>query len=125
MSYWEQRGWAQEGPIKTQSRIDVPRRNATLPAGRTVVAGTAWAQHTGVDRVEVRVDQGAWQVAELSREIDIDTWRMWRTTVDLPRGPHQLQVRATDREGYTQTPRVTLTIPDGASGWHTIAVACE
>lgn len=124
-SYWKQRGWGQEAPVKTQSRIDVPRRDVTIPAGRTVVAGTTWAQHTGVDRVEVRANQGPWQTAELSREINTDTWRMWRTTLDLPRGRHQLQVRATDRTGYTQTPRFSLTIPDGATGWHTINVTCE
>lgn len=121
-SYWKQRGWGEQAPIKTQSRIDVPRNQASVPAGRVVVAGTAWAQHTGIDRVEVRADAGGWQPAELSREIDVDTWRMWRTVLTLPRGDHQLQVRAIDRTGYAQTPQFSLTIPDGATGWHTITV---
>ena len=121
-SYWEVRGWAREAPIKTQSRIDVPRAEATVPAGRVLVAGTAWAQHTGVTRVEVRADGGRWQSAELAAEVGVDTWRMWRVPIDLMPGRHQLQVRATDRSGYLQTGREQASIPDGATGWHTISV---
>ncbi|GAA4929453.1 DMSO/TMAO reductase YedYZ molybdopterin-dependent catalytic subunit [Actinomycetospora succinea] len=121
-SYWEQRGWAEQAPVKTQSRIDVPRAGGTVLAGRTTLAGVAWAQHTGVARVEVRADGGAWQDAELARDVSIDTWRMWRTEVDLAPGAHRLQVRATDRGGDTQVATPSLTIPDGASGWHTVDV---
>ena len=91
-------------------------------AGRTTLAGVAWAQHTGVARVQVRADGGAWQDAELARDVSIDTWRMWRAAVDLSPGPHRLQVRATDRSGYTQVATPTATIPDGATGWHTVDV---
>ncbi|TCK25161.1 molybdopterin-dependent oxidoreductase [Pseudonocardia endophytica] len=121
-SFWELRGWSREAPIKTQSRIDVPRSEATVPAGRVVVAGTAWAQHTGITRVEVRADGGRWQSAELATEVGIDTWRMWQAPVDLAPGRHQLQVRATDRSGYLQTAQLQDVIPDGATGWHTISV---
>ncbi len=121
-SYWEQRGWAQQGPVKTQSRIDVPRAGATVRAGPTTVAGVAWAQHTGIDGVEVSVDGGAWIDAELAVEPSVDSWRMWRLVTALSPGAHQLRVRATDRSGDVQTPLVTPTIPDGASGWHTVVV---
>ncbi|GAA4775661.1 molybdopterin-dependent oxidoreductase [Actinomycetospora chlora] len=121
-SYWQQRGWAAQAPVKTQSRIDVPRSGGSVLAGRTTLAGVAWAQHTGVARVEVRADGGAWQDAELARDVSIDTWRMWRTDVDLSPGAHRLQVRATDRGGDTQVATPSLTIPDGATGWHTVDV---
>ncbi len=121
-SYWEQRAWAREAPVKTQSRIDVPRRDATVRAGQVVVAGTAWAQRRGIDRVEVQVDRGPWQQAELAAEASIDTWRMWRTPVQLSRGQHTLQVRSTDRSGTVQTDRQQPTIPDGATGWHSVSV---
>jgi DMSO/TMAO reductase YedYZ molybdopterin-dependent catalytic subunit len=121
-SYWQQRGWSARGPIKTQSRIDVPRDAASVPAGRVIVAGTAWAQHRGVTRVEVRADAGPWQAAELAADVSIDTWRMWRATLDLPPGPHTLQVRATDATGGVQTPIESPPDPDGATGWHTVAV---
>lgn len=85
-SYWEQRGWAQQGPIKTQSRIDV-RAGATVSAGPTTIAGVAWAPHTGIDAVEVSVDGGAWTPTELAVEPTVDSWRMWRVTTTLGPGP--------------------------------------
>jgi hypothetical protein len=45
---------------------------------------------------------------------------MWRAELDLPTGSHTLEVRATDRTGYTQTGERAEPIPDGAAGWHTI-----
>jgi DMSO/TMAO reductase YedYZ molybdopterin-dependent catalytic subunit len=123
--YWQQRGWAAQAPVRTQSRIDVPRADATVPAGRVTVAGTAWAQHRGVGRVEVRVDRGPWQTAELAADVSIDTWRMWRTVMTLAPGQHTLQVRATDATGATQPEPMTLTIPDGATGWHTVTVTAR
>jgi DMSO/TMAO reductase YedYZ molybdopterin-dependent catalytic subunit len=119
-AYWIERGWAQRAPIKTQSRIDRPAAFGKVPAGRVVVAGIAWAQHTGIDRVEVRADGGPWQVAELSTEVNVDTWRMWRVALDLPPGGHTVECRATDRSGYTQTGQRNPPEPDGATGWHAV-----
>ncbi|HWM56631.1 MAG TPA: molybdopterin-dependent oxidoreductase [Pseudonocardia sp.] len=115
--YWLQRGWAQRAPIKTQSRIDFPRGFATVPAGRLTVAGIAWAQHTGVGAVEVRMDGGPWQRAELGTEVNRDTWRMWRTTFDVGPGSHTVQTRSADARGVVQTETRADPIPDGASGW--------
>ncbi|RII11217.1 TMAO/DMSO reductase [Streptomyces sp. YIM 130001] len=120
--YWVKRDWAREGPIKTQSRIDTPKPLARPKAGRVTVAGVAWAQHKGIDRVEVRVDEGPWQRAELAAEGPLDTWRQWSWQWPATSGSHTLQVRATDRTGYTQTARRTGTVPDGASGRHSVVV---
>ncbi|WP_324191098.1 molybdopterin-dependent oxidoreductase [Nocardia farcinica] len=120
-SYWLQRGWAREAPIKTQSRIDAPKGFQTLPAGRVTIAGVAWAQTTGIEKVEVRLGAGPWQEATLSTEVNEDTWRMWRIDLELPPGNHQVACRATDKSGYTQTQRRAGTVPDGATGWHTIS----
>ena len=97
--YWIRRGWAEMAPIKTQSRIDTPRNGTSVPAGDVTVAGVAWAQHVGIERVEVRVDEGAWQEAELAVEDTIDTWRQWKVVVPMSSGEHRLQVRATDATG--------------------------
>jgi DMSO/TMAO reductase YedYZ molybdopterin-dependent catalytic subunit len=121
-AYWVQRGWSARGPVKTQSRIDVPGRSAKLPAGRVTLAGTAWAQHVGVDRVQVRADGGPWQDAQLAAEVNRDTWRMWRAELDLGPGRHELACRATDRSGATQPEERTSVVPDGATGWHTVVV---
>ncbi|MFI9006789.1 molybdopterin-dependent oxidoreductase [Actinosynnema sp. NPDC053489] len=118
--YWVQRGWARRAPIKTMSRIDRPKGFEEVPAGRFVAAGTAWAQHTGVDKVEVRLDGGPWQRAELSTEVNVDTWRMWRLELDLPAGSHTVECRATDRSGYAQTAERAEPVPDGATGHHSI-----
>jgi DMSO/TMAO reductase YedYZ molybdopterin-dependent catalytic subunit len=117
--YWLSRGWGVFGPIKTESRIDRPQGFEDVPAGRVTVSGISWAQHTGIDKVEVRLDQGQWRTAELSAEVNVDTWRMWWLDMDVPKGEHQVFVRATDKSGYTQTDRRVDTVPDGATGWHT------
>lgn len=117
--YWMPRGWSQIAPIKTQSRIDVPRADTTTPAGDMLIAGVAWAQHTGIARVEVRIDEGSWQVATLGDDVSDDTWRQWTLPWTATPGEHVIQVRATDKSGYTQTEVRSDVAPDGATGWHT------
>ncbi|BDE57044.1 molybdopterin-dependent oxidoreductase [Rhodococcus hoagii] len=121
-AYWTRRGWAAQAPIKTASRIDVPAAFGKIPSGPTIVAGTAWAQHRGIEKVEVRVDNGVWRTATLAPQYSIDTWRQWTWQWDAPPGVHSLQVRATDRAGNTQTEERAAPIPDGASGWHSRTV---
>jgi DMSO/TMAO reductase YedYZ molybdopterin-dependent catalytic subunit len=120
--YWVQRGWARIAPIQTQSRIDTPRNGAGRVAGNVVVAGVAWAQHTGIERVEVRVDDGAWNEATLAAQDTIDTWRQWQWNWNATPGQHTLTVRATDADGRTQPETRTPPFPSGATGWHQIAV---
>jgi DMSO/TMAO reductase YedYZ molybdopterin-dependent catalytic subunit len=121
-AYWTDRGWDEQAPVKTMSRIDVPRGFQQLDAGPVTVAGVAWAQNTGIDRVEIRVDGGPWQQARLSTEDSIDTWRQWVLEWDATPGSHQLEVRATDQSGYTQTPDRVPPRPNGATGWHNVVV---
>jgi DMSO/TMAO reductase YedYZ molybdopterin-dependent catalytic subunit len=122
-AYWATRGWSQQGPIKTESRIDVPVSNSTIAPGRTPVAGVAWAQHKGVAAVEVRVDAGPWQQARLAAVPDMDTWRQWVWEWDATPGSHVLEARATDATGYTQTAVQAQPPPNGASGYPSAAVA--
>jgi len=117
-AYWTSRGWAAEGPIKTASRIDVPAAEAELGAGLQAVAGVAWAQGRGIEKVEVRVDDGDWAQARLGARDGQDTWRQWVYEWDAGPGRHTLQVRATDRTGETQTSDPAPPRPDGATGWH-------
>ncbi|MFG2944095.1 molybdopterin-dependent oxidoreductase [Streptomyces adustus] len=123
--YWVKRGWARRAPVKTESRIDTPKPFARPEAGTVMVAGVAWAQHRGVDKVEVRVDDGAWQEAHLAPEDTRDTWRQWSFPWQATPGGHTLTVRATDRTGTVQTRARTRTIPDGASGWHSVVVTVD
>ena len=121
-AYWIQRGWAKEAPVKTQSRIDTPVSRARLAPGPVAVAGVAWAQHRGIERVELRVDAGGWEEAELGTTDTIDTWRQWVYRWDAAPGSHALTVRATDGDGETQTAGRAAPFPDGATGHHTILV---
>jgi DMSO/TMAO reductase YedYZ molybdopterin-dependent catalytic subunit len=116
-AYWAQRGWAQQAPIKTECRIDVPGYGASIAPGRTPVAGVAWAQHKGIAAVEVRVDRGPWHEARLAAVPGIDTWRQWVWDWPATPGQHTLEARATDRTGYTQTAFVAGEMPDGATGY--------
>ncbi|MDV9187376.1 molybdopterin-dependent oxidoreductase [Streptomyces sp. SR27] len=120
--YWVKRNWARRAPVKTQSRIDTPRPFARPAAGTVVVAGVAWAQRRGITRVEVRVDDGPWQDADLAAQDTVDTWRQWVYRWQATRGGHTLAVRATDGTGAVQSERRARTIPDGASGRHSVFV---
>ena len=118
-SYWVPRGWAKEGPIKTQSRIDVPSDNAEVSVGEMVaIAGVAWAPNKSIDRVEVQVGDSPWVEAELSAELSTNSWRQWVYYWEATPGEHLIQVRATDGTGYTQTSDRRPPAPDGATGWH-------
>jgi DMSO/TMAO reductase YedYZ molybdopterin-dependent catalytic subunit len=116
--YWIDKGWAKEGPIKTQSRIDVPRYGTPLAAGATKIAGVAWAPNKGISKVEVQIDGSDWNEARLGDVVSDGTWVQWVLDWDAPAGEHEIIVRATDGEGVTQTEERTSSAPDGASGWH-------
>ncbi|MBA2255529.1 MAG: molybdopterin-dependent oxidoreductase [Chloroflexi bacterium] len=120
--YWVPLGWAKEAPILTQSRIDVPRRGQRMAAGQAVLAGVAWAPDRGVTKVEVRIDDGAWQPARISTPMSAATWVQWRFDWAATEGRHTIAVRATDGTGEVQTDRMTPPAPDGARGHHTIEV---
>jgi DMSO/TMAO reductase YedYZ molybdopterin-dependent catalytic subunit len=120
--YWVRRGWAEQAPVKTMSRIDTPTPFLRVPPGTVPVAGVAWAQHRGIDRVELRVDRGPWIEAELAAVDTIDTWRQWLVRWDAAPGDHRLEVRATDGTGATQTADRSEPFPDGATGHHTVLV---
>jgi hypothetical protein len=121
-AYWVDRGWAQQAPVKTGSRIDTPASTARIPAGRRPIAGVAWAPGRGISRVEVRVDDGDWQEAQLSSPVEDDIWRQWVLPYDFRPGSHLLTVRATDGRGALQTGQRADPAPDGATGWHAVRV---
>ena len=115
--YWVPRGWAKEGPIKTASRIDVPRASTALASGPQVIAGVAWAPGRGIERVEAQIDDGPWQECQLGDVTSDNTWVQWRVVWEATAGEHVVRVRATDGDGVTQTDEVAPPAPDGATGW--------
>ena len=118
-AYWAQRGWSAMGPIKTESRIEVPGTNPVKAGQPAPIAGVAWAQHKGIEAVEVRVAGGPWQEARLATVPGIDCWRQWvyDWPVNVRPGDYVVEARATDKTGYTQTPLQAQPEPNGASGY--------
>ena len=121
--YWVPRGWSKEGPMKTQSRIDVPAGGRGLVAGQpTPIAGIAWAPTRGIERVEVNVDDEGWLPCQLGEALGDESWVQWHREWTPSAGRHRIQVRATDGDGTTQRSEEVSPAPNGAEGWHTVTV---
>ncbi len=120
--YWIPRGWAKEGPIKTQSRIDVPAPGSTIPAGRRPIAGVAWAPTRG---------SSASRSASTASRGRRRSWPPNSTStrgasgscpgIRRPDGTSSRSARRTASE-RVQTDERTPVAPDGAAGRHTIEV---
>lgn len=124
-AYWTERGWAARGPVKTASRIDTPHYGVSLKPGVVAVAGVAWAQHRGISKVEVQVDDGPWRDATLAGTASADTWVQWVyrwDTAAVTPGSHHLTCRAVDGTGAVQIATPAPVAPDGATGYHSIHV---
>ena len=117
-AYWTARGYARLGPVKIASRIDAPAPYTPFAVGDVVtVAGVAWAQHTGIVDVQVRIDDGPWASAEVEATISPDTWRRWRHRWTAIAGTHTVQCRAVDAQGRLQSATIHDPLPDGATGY--------
>lgn len=120
--FWIPRGWSKLGPMKTMSRIDVPKRSTKVQAGPTPVAGVAWAPTRGISKVEVSIDEGAWVESALGDTTTDESWVQWHTTWDASAGRHTISVRSYDEAGELQPIGPVGPRPNGAEGWHTIRV---
>ncbi|MDQ0615800.1 DMSO/TMAO reductase YedYZ molybdopterin-dependent catalytic subunit [Microbacterium sp. W4I4] len=116
-AYWTPRGYSAEAPIKFASRVDTPKIGEAVPAGRIPIAGVAWAQSVGIERVEVSIDDGDWVPATLSAPVNEDTWVQWFLEWDATPGTHYVAVRAVNRNGDLQIEERAAIAPNGSSGW--------
>lgn len=116
-AYWTPRGYSAEAPIKFSSRLDTPRSGQPVAAGQVALAGVAWAQTVGIERVEVRIDDGPWQRATLSAPVNDDTWVQWMLEWDASPGNHNVTVRAVNRGGDVQVEERAPIAPNGSTGW--------
>jgi DMSO/TMAO reductase YedYZ molybdopterin-dependent catalytic subunit len=120
--YWEAAGWTDDAVVKTTSTFAAPPRS--VRTGQVGVGGVAYAGDRGVTAVEYSSDDGkTWRTAELAPALGAFSWVLW-AAVWQPTAPgeYTLKVRARDGRGVLQTSQVTRTLPDGASGYHTIRV---
>jgi DMSO/TMAO reductase YedYZ molybdopterin-dependent catalytic subunit len=116
-AYWTPRGYSAEAPIKFASRVDTPKLGEAVDAGKIPIAGVAWAQSVGIERVEVRIDDGDWVPATLSTPINDDTWVQWFMEWDATPGTHYVAVRAVNKNGDLQIEERAPIAPNGSSGW--------
>lgn len=116
-AYWTPRGYSAEAPIKFSSRVDTPKIGEAVAAGKIPIAGVAWAQSVGIDRVEVSIDDGDWVPATLSAPINDDTWVQWFMEWDATPGTHYVAVRAVNKNGDLQIQERAPIAPNGSSGW--------
>ena len=115
--YWIPRGWSKEAPIKLTSRIDVPKQ-ASLSPGLTPIAGIALSPSIGIAEVQVSIDDGPWQTAELGDTLNNNTWVQWHLPWQATIGDHTINVRAIDSAGNIQDGTPRSVAPDGATGYH-------
>ncbi|WP_226533708.1 molybdopterin-dependent oxidoreductase [Microbacterium paraoxydans] len=116
-AYWTPRGYSAEAPIKFSSRVDTPKIGEAVDAGKIPIAGVAWAQSVGIERVEVSIDDGEWVAATLSAPINDDTWVQWFMEWDATPGTHYVAVRAVNKNGDLQIQERAPIAPNGSSGW--------
>ncbi|GAA1204323.1 molybdopterin-dependent oxidoreductase [Microbacterium maritypicum] len=116
-AYWTPRGYSAEAPIKFASRVDTPKIGEAVAAGKIPIAGVAWAQSVGIERVEVSIDDGDWVQATLSAPINDDTWVQWFMEWDATPGTHYVAVRAVNKNGDLQIQERAPIAPNGSSGW--------
>jgi hypothetical protein len=113
--FWQQRGWSESGFVKTTTVIDTIQ---TGSGNQTLVGGIAFAGARGIQSVELRVNEGEWRIVDSDRPLSPLTWVLWRASLDLPSGEHEITVRAIDGKGEIQTERKSSTHPNGATGYH-------
>ena len=116
--YWVDRGWSEEAFVRLTSVIDEisvsENENGMLLAG-----GIAYAGSRGISKVEIQIDNGTWEQAELRVPPLSDlTWVQWRYQMQNKNpGEHVAKVRAYDENGEPQIMESNTPHPSGATGY--------
>jgi DMSO/TMAO reductase YedYZ molybdopterin-dependent catalytic subunit len=114
----------EENPVWTESSVS---RNLLKSApGRVVqsgdsyrIDGAAWGGGIPIATVEVQIDDGAWQSAELDRSQQAEhAWLFWSLDwPDATPGEHSITSRAIDNEGNIQPSRTDPVIANKVTYW--------
>jgi DMSO/TMAO reductase YedYZ molybdopterin-dependent catalytic subunit len=121
--YWVERNWSEKAQIRTTSVIDtvavdhIVEKNGQdyIPVG-----GIAFAGDRRISKVEVRVDNGPWEEAQLRSPLSDTTWVIWRFEWPFQVGDHTFEVRCYDGVGKLQVEEAMDSRPNGATGIHSV-----
>ncbi len=119
--YWVERGWDEIARVKATSVIDTVAVDAIIGNGdqRLVpVGGIAFSGARGISKVEVRVDSGPWEPAQLRTPLSETTWVIWRYEWPFEVGEHIFEVRCAEGDGIPQIEEPSDSRPSGATGIH-------
>jgi DMSO/TMAO reductase YedYZ molybdopterin-dependent catalytic subunit len=126
--YWEKLGWSDTAQVQVNSRIEYPPEASRLTAGQTIpISGVAFADASGVARVEVSVDNGeTWADAQLFPGDTPQIWTGWQYRwVAPPAGQAIVKARATSGAGQVQVDHggvMTEVFPNGTSSIHSVTL---
>ena len=123
--YWVSRGWDRDALMKATSVIDTVAVDMMIVEGDAEnmivpIGGIAHAGDRGISRVELRVDDGPWQVARIRAPLARTTWVVWRYDWRFQEGRHTFTVRCVDGDGRAQIAEESPVRPDGATGLHSM-----
>lgn len=122
--YWVERGWSREALVRTTSVIDNVAVDEIIEEadGSMVVpiGGIAYSGERQISRVEVRVDDGEWQEAQIKTPLSDTTWVVWRYDWPFAEGEHTFTVRTYEGDGTPQVEQEAGVRPDGATGYHDV-----
>ncbi len=119
--YWVERGWDEVARVKATSVIDtVAVRDLVEAEGQRLVpvGGIAFSGARGISAVQVRVDGGPWQDAQLRTPLSETTWVIWRYDWPFAAGDHTFEVRCAELDGTPQIEEEQGNRPSGATGIH-------
>lgn len=119
--YWVERNWDAVAQVKATSVIDTVAVDHIIDNGDqqlVPVGGIAYAGARGISKVEVRVDGGPWQEAQLRSPLSETTWVIWRYEWPFAAGDHTFEVRCAEGDGTPQIEENSDARPDGSSGIH-------
>jgi DMSO/TMAO reductase YedYZ molybdopterin-dependent catalytic subunit len=121
--FWVERGWDEVAQVKTTSVIDTVAVDAVIRSGtqRVIpVGGIAFSGDRGISKVEVRVDGGEWQQAQLRSPLSETTWVIWRYEWPFQEGDHLFEVRCAEGDGTPQIEEQSDARPSGSTGIHSV-----
>ena len=118
--YWVVRGWDKVAKMKATSVIDTIAVDMTIISADqrklVPIGGIAHAGARGISRVELQVDGGPWQAAEIRTPLSQMTWVSWRYDWPFEPGKHTFTVRCYDGSNTPQIVEAMPPDPSGASG---------